>query len=546
MCVEELMECLRLGVKAIDVKVLNFDVQKSHIVMTIRQYLCFFFSLLVPSVFFAQEKASQNEWTKIRYVLQTDIVASTGKYAPFWLVSNRHGLSSLENSNANLSVGVFRDFDEKKGFTWAYGAEFAGAWHYTSPFVVQQLYANVKYNCWDLCVGSKERWSEGKHSFLSGGGLTFAPNARPIPQVRFGINEYATVPWWFNGWVKVKGHFSYGRYTDNCFLQHFVANSASRYTTNLRFHEKTAFFRVVNPSGKGLGWESGLEMYTKFGGDLYTLGKDGEYVLSVSLPTTLREYIAAFIPLPGGESSPQGEQVNINGNVLGSWHAAMDYTAANWRLRAYYEHFFEDHSQLLGISWVSNREGVTRFLSYHPWIDGLWGLELELLRGKLIKGVVFEYITSRDQSGPILHNSNENFKEQISGFDYYYNHGLFLSWQHWGMAVCNPHFLSPVYNENGSLSMPNTRIRSYHIGVSGEPYQGLMYRIMTSYTRHWGSFVDPLVNPESVLALMLEVTYTPVILRNWQFVGTLANDYGNLIGNNVGGMLTIKKSGILK
>ena len=499
------------------------------------------FLLSFPLFVCAQERTNTSEWDKIGYTLQTDIVTSTGKHAPFWLVSNRHGLSSLDNNNANLSLGIHRDFDKKKGFTWAYGAEIAGAWHYIEPFYIQQLYADIKYNCWELSIGSKERWAEGKHHTLSGGGLTFAPNARPIPQMRFGINEYTTVPWMFNEWVQVKGHFSYGKYTDDKFQENFTDGASGvHYTTGLIFHEKTAFMRIANPSGKGLGWESGLEMYTKFGGDLYV---SGEY--RRTFPTSFMEYVKAFIPMPGGKNAPSEEQVNINGNVLGSWHAIMDYTAENWKLRAYYEHFFEDHSQMLGISWVSDREGVKRFLSYHPWQDGLWGLELELYKGKWFKGIVAEYITSRDQSGPILHNTNANFKEQISGYDYYYNHYFFQSWQHWGMAVCNPHLLSPIYNENGSLTMPNTRIRSYHIGITGEPYKEWTYRIMSSYTRHWGSFAEPLPNPEGVTSAMLEITHTPSKLQGWQFTGAIATDRSNLIGNNLGGMITITKTGFL-
>ena len=126
-------------------------------------------------------QAQKSEWEKIKYEIRTEAVASTGEHAPFWLVSNRHGLSSLENYNTNLSAGLFRDFDKKRGFTWAYGAEIAGAWNHASPFYIQQLYADVKFNCWELSIGSKKRYSEGKHATLSGGGLTFSPNARPIP-----------------------------------------------------------------------------------------------------------------------------------------------------------------------------------------------------------------------------------------------------------------------------------------------------------------------------------------------------------------------------
>lgn len=513
--------------------------EKDKKMRKIRQILWILLSL--PLLAFSQTKTNADEWSKIRYELQTSVVASVGENVPFRLVSNRHGLSSLESNNANLGIGIYRSFDKRKGFNWAYGAEIIGAWNYTSPLIVQQLYTDVKYNCWELSLGSKERWSEGKHRTLSSGGLAFAPNARPIPQIRFGINEYTTVPWWFDEWVKVKGHFSYGRYTDDEFQKTFTNNVVgTSYSTGVLFHEKTAFLRIANPSGKGLGWESGLEMYTKFGGDLYVEG-----VYRRTLPSSFMEYVKAFIPMPGGKNSPGEEQVNINGNVLGSWHAIMDYTTDRWKLRAYYEHFFEDHSQMLGVSWVSDREGVTRFLSYHPWQDGLWGLELQLPKGKWVKGVVAEYITSRDQSGPLLHNTNANFKEQLSGGDNYYNHSFYQSWQHWGMAMCNPFFLSPNYNENNSLFMRFTRIRACHIGIEGNPSEGWEYRLLGSYVHHWGTYTTPLVNPEGITSTMLEIAHTPAKSPEWQIVGTIAVDYSNLIGNNVGGMVTLKKNGFL-
>lgn len=503
--------------------------------------------LLLPMLFTLPLLAQTSEWDKISYAIQTEAVVSTGKHAPFWLVSNRHGLSSLDNNSANLRAGLFRAFDTKKGFTWAYGIDLAGAYNYSSPFYVQQLYADIKYNCWELSIGSKERWSEGKHHTLSGGGLTFAPNARPIPQVRFGINEYTTVPWWFNGWVQVKGHFSYGRQTDNDFAREWTKNGMpyTRYMQDVLFHEKTAFMRIAHPSGDGFGFEGGLEMYTQFGGLVYRKGIDGTFAFEYGLPATYKEYIKAFIPMAGGEDAPDTDRTNINGNVLGSWHLIATYDTKNWKLRAYYEHFFEDHSQMLGVSWVPDRNGTVHFLSYHPWQDGLWGLELTLPKGKWITGAVAEFITSRDQSGPILHNSNNIFKEQISGWDFYYNHNHYQAWQHWGMAMCNPHFLSPIYNEDSNLTMPNTRLRSYHIGIEGTPHAAWKYRLLASHTHHWGSVIDPLPNPMSATSIMAECTYIHLQHLGWQISGALAYDYSGLIGNNLGGMLTLRKYGIL-
>ena len=508
------------------------------------KWLLVFFCL--PTLIHAQDNKHTGEWSKISYNIETNVVASMGEHTPFWFVSNRHGQSSIENKNANINIGIYRDFDHKKKLTWAYGIELTGAWHHTTPFYIQQLYADIKTNCWELSIGSKERWSEGKNRTLSGGGLTFSPNARPIPQVRFGINEYTTIPQYFGGWIQAKGHFSYGWQTDNLFLQKLTEDAVplTYRTQDILLHEKTFFMRIAHPSKKGFSIEGGLEMYTQFGGLIYRKDYDGNYYLHYGLPATYKEFIKAFIPMAGGNSTPEAEQSNINGNILGSWHFIVGHTTDNWKLRAYYEHFFEDHSQMLGVSWVPDRNGDTRFLTYMPWKDGLWGLELERHQGKWIKGIVVEYITSRDQSGPILHNSNDIFKEQISGWDNYYNHYLYQSWQHWGMAICNPQFLSPIYNESSSMAMPNNRLRSYHIGIEGIPNEKWQYRMLASHTRHWGSISDPLGYPMNVISVLVETTHTPCMLQGWQIVGAIAIDHSELIGKNWGGMLTLCKIGI--
>ena len=491
--------------------------------------------------------AQTSEWNKIHYDIQTSAIASAGKHAPFWLTSNRHGLSSLESNNANLSAGLFRAFDKKRGFTWAYGAEVAGAWNYTSPFYIQQLYADVKYGCWELSVGSKERWSEGKHRTLSGGGLTFAPNARPIPQVRLGINEYATAPWLFNEWVQVKGHFSYGRHTDDRFQRAHMANAptGSRYVEDVLFHEKTAFLKIGNSSKAPLSAEVGLEMYSQFGGRVWEKRPEGD-IIRYDLPHTYKEYIKALIPMAAGSDAPEMEQANVNGNILGSWHFALNYETGSWSIKAYYEHFYEDHSGLFGLDHHYNREGVREWITYLPWRDGLYGLEFTAPKNRIINTIVYEYLTSRDQSGPILQNPSGDMSGQAGGMDWYYIHTYYQSWQHWGMSICNPHTLSPLYNEEPTLTMPNQRLRSHHIGFDGQPTNTLHYRFMGSWSKHWGSLEDPLPTPLTQLSLMGELTYSPLKWRGWQFTGVLALDRSLLIGNNFGGMITIRKIGKIK
>ena len=508
--------------------------------IAIKLLLPIFLMLAIPV------QAQKSEWEKIKYDIQAEAVASKGEYAPFWLTSNRHGLSSLQNYSTSISAGLFRNFDKKQGFTWSYGIELAGAWNHSSPFYVQQLYADVKYNCWELSIGSKERYSEGKHPTLSGGGLTFSPNARPIPQVRFGINEYTTARWLFNEWVHVKGHFSYGRQTDDRFQRTHMSNApiGSRYVENVLFHEKTAFLKIGKSSRTPFSIEMGFEMYTQFGGRVWEKTTKGD-IVRYELPHSYMEYLKAFIPLAGGSQSTEMDQTNINGNVFGSLHLAVDYKAEDWSIRAYYEHYYEDHSGLFGLDYHYNCEGEKKWVTYLPWRDGLFGLELKVPKNRVIDTVVYEFITSRDQSGPILQNPAGDMMGQAGGKDWYYTHSYYQSWQHWGMSMCNPHFLSPLYNKQSNMTMPYSRIRSHHIGFNGTPSEVVNYRIMASWTKHWGSYEDPMPEPLTQLSTMGEVAYTPKKLKGWRFTGALAYDHSRLIGNNFGGMLTISKEGWL-
>lgn len=491
-------------------------------------------------------QAQKSEWGKIKYRIQADAVVSKGEHAPFWLISNRHGLSSLENYNSSLRAGLFRDFDKKKGFAWAYGAELAGAWNHTSPFYIQQLYADIKFNCWELSIGSKERYSEGKHPTLSGGGLTFSPNARPIPQVRFGINEYTTAPWLFNEWVHVKGHFSYGRQTDDKFQRKHMEKAPirSRYVENVLFHEKSAFLKIGKLSRTPFSIEMGIEMCTQFGGRVWEKSPEGD-IIRHDLPHSYKEYLKAFIPLAGGSESTEMDQTNINGNVLGSLHLALNYQAEGWNIKAYYEHYYEDHSGLFGLDYHYNREGEKTWVTYLPWRDGLFGLELTVPQNRIVNTIVYEFITSRDQSGPVLHNPCNDMIGQAGGKDWYYTHSYYQSWQHWGMSICNPHFLSPLYNKVPNMSMPYSRIRSHHIGFNGTPGKQIGYRVMASWTKHWGSYEDPLPTSLTQLSTMGEVCYTPIKLNGWKFTAAIAYDHSRLIGNNFGGMLSICKEGWL-
>lgn len=50
----------------------------------------------------------------LNYKIETSATVSGGHNTPFWLVANKHGLSSIRKNNAYLDAGIFRDLEKDK------------------------------------------------------------------------------------------------------------------------------------------------------------------------------------------------------------------------------------------------------------------------------------------------------------------------------------------------------------------------------------------------------------------------------------------------
>ena len=128
-----------------------------------------------------------------------------------------------------------------------------------------------------------------------------------------------------------------------------------------------------------------------------------------------------FIPSGGSSDTPLGEQTNIYGNHLGSWNFSLTwYAPKDWTIRPYYEHYFEDHSQMFG---------------EYGWKDCLAGGEITFPKNPVVSSFVYEYISTKDQSDSVYWDHTSEIPEQVSGTDNYYNHGIYTGWQHWGMGI---------------------------------------------------------------------------------------------------------------
>lgn len=523
--------------------------------------ILFLFSLLI-ALSSSLLQADDGDWT---FDVGANTTVGTGRFAPFWLTANRHGLASMEPNSAYLRTSAVRPYRNAQGFDWECGIDVSfgtlndiynigignDASRWGGPqFVLQQLYGGVRYGCWQLTLGSREHAAQGKNARLSTGGMTWSGNARPIPQVRFGIYNYTPVPFVFHDWLSVKGFVSYGRTTDDAFQRRFVIPARyALYTQGALFHEKSAFLRIGKRDVNPLSLEIGVEMNCQFGGELWEhdirLNPSADDKRLFANPRRPADFLKALIPLSGGDGSTVSDQSNAAGNHFGSIHAALNYEATEWQLRAYYEHYFDGRTGMTPWNKTRDMAGQPHVWIAYPWFDGLYGLELSLPRNPVVSSVVVEYNTTRDQCGPIHHSSTPTLPASIHGFACYYYNSSYPSYQHHGLTAGSPLLYSPLYNADHTLINTDTRLRALHLGISGDPTTTLSYRLLGTFVRSWGSYMDPLPDPQNTFSTLVELTWTPRRWSGWQGTAALALDRSPRLGNNVGVEIGIMKRFVL-
>lgn len=464
----------------------------------------------------------------ICYRVEASGTLSSGKFAPTWLTANRHGLGSAEPHSGYLRAGASWQHDLKRDWKIAAGLELAGGIKTASEVWIQQGYAELSWRMLSLCVGSKERpgYPLEKNEKLTSGWMVIGTNTRPIPQVRLEMKDYWTVPG-TKEWFAFKGHIAYGYFADGNWQRSFVDNG-EMFTQDVLLHSKSLMFRIGKKAVFPVEFEIGMMDAAQFAGDRMQKQVDGTVVTYRDMPGGFKSLLKAFIP------KQKSTLQNIEGNHCGSWNAALTVYPKDWRVRLYLEHYFEDHSQM--------------FFQYGRWKDGHLGLEITPKKNKWISAIVWEGMSTYDQTGPILYDGvGGSFGDlQMSGNDNYYNNGEYLGWQYYGATLGHPFLYGPQYNATGSNKIVSSRVKMQHIGISGSPTSEWEWSVLLSFSRQWGTYNMPLDRVCRQAAGLAEVTYRPRWASGWSVTAALAADRGSYIGDSNGGMLTIRKTGVIK
>ena len=434
-----------------------------------------------------------------------------GDYTPLWQVSNQQGLSSIKN-NTYIRGGVFYN---KTLHSWKAeaGIDIAVAAGFSSTFILQQAYADIRYKWIGLWAGSREINSPLLNQQLSSGGLTWSGNARPIPQIAVGIFDYVHIA----PKVQVKAELSYGWFTDTKYQEKYVGDEYS-YTRKIKYHHKSFFFRFGLPKGKWL-FDVGMSLDAQFGGYKVRGRDEGD------LGNGWKDYWNVLIPQSGGNASPGGEQVWYQGNYMGSEHLKLTYKHNDFILSAYLENYYDD------FSGMGKQNGL----------DGLWGIEYKANTSQVINNIVIEYYQTTNQSGP-LHGLDNSIIKKTGGADDYYNNDWYPGWVHWGMGMGNPLITSPIYNKNGDLAFLYNRVKAIHLGWSGDITKEWTYRAKLSFNRTWGTPFKPTPEILENFSTFAEFKYIPSKWQGWSFTGSVAFDIGDIYGDNLGFQLKIHKN----
>lgn len=473
--------------------------------------------MLLPTAVKAQDTLA----TRITYDLTAETAVGTGNYTASQLTANRHHVLATRPNTAYLRGAVNIEHQLSNDWKLSGTVDLVASLHANHKFYLQQCYANLSWKSFFLEVGAREHQQVIRDNLLSSGSFTKGTNAKPIPQIHVGTNGFWNIPF-TREWVQMNFDFGYGKFLDSGYREDRYRQASDinkMYTTGAYYHQKHLYFRT-NPT-KRFFVMIGIEHVAQFGGTNHSL-IDG-ILTAREKPTNLKAFWNVILPLGDNNyynnDSPEDW---VYGNHLGSMTVQLGWNInKQHQLQAYLDDIFEDGS------------GIRKS---NGW-DGLWGVQYRNRTSgrQYVRGAVFEYFQSTNQSGPLHWDSGDHpepIRSQITdlvvGDDDYYNHMFYDSYAHYGMTPGNPLILSPIYNKDGFTRFSDNRVKAWHLGINGELTDRLSYLIKGSYREGWGTYKRPLVEKHHSFDAMLQGIYS---VGPWQFSAAYAFDKGNTFGD---------------
>lgn len=450
----------------------------------------------------------------LQYNIGVSALASSGRFAPFWLQSNMNGDISSSPFSGNVSAGVYKQaVHNERWWDYDFAVQLTGRVQSRIPgsaFDMQQrmatgyfnqLYAHLRLYIFDITAGIKPMIYEMQDTALSMGSMVFSGNSQPLPRLTIGIDRYTPVPGCY-GYFELKGGLTHAWLADNVYMR------------GSYIHHKWLALRLGGRLPVNISYE--LHHAAQWGGISPVYGDIG---------SDWQSFVNVFLARGGGVM--RNDQLNAQGNHVGSQQLMLTGKGNGWEVSMYWQNFFEDNFAAIG-------DGQNL-------ADGLWGISLKQTRWPYVQGVTYEFMNTTDQSGPWHDRDGLCY----AGNDSYYRNSVFVNgWNYFFRSIGTPFITSPLYNEDGTIYTLNSRVRVHHIGVRGDIY-GFLYRVKLSYARNYGNDNTSRAVLSDNTAILLEVTKHSEQAWGLDFGLRIAGDFGTQWGNQFGAQITVSKRGII-
>ncbi|MDY4149795.1 MAG: capsule assembly Wzi family protein [Paludibacteraceae bacterium] len=457
---------------------------------------------------------ADNRQDTLLYTVGLQGAASYGQTAPYWLQTNRHGDVSAAPLSGNITAGIIKPATRpNRWFDYDFALTLTGRLQSGSEAIQPSqnrlgnlystlAYAHLRLYIIDITAGIQPEQYGPTDNLLTSGGLLYSYNARPMPGVKIGIDQWTAFPGLF-GYVEVRGGIAHMWQTDNV------------YVTQGMVHHKWVGGRIGGRLPVNVSYE--FHHVAQWGGYSPVYG---------DLGNSWQAFMNAVLVRSGGTMA--NDQINAQGNHIGSQILTVDAKGDGWKMSAYWQNIFED--------------GPIRFIGAGMnAADGIWGLHISQNKWPYISGLTYEFINTTDQSGP-YHDKDGYI---YGGADSYFRNGIYRNgWNYGYRTIGTPFITSPIYNADGTIDTRNSRVQAHYIGLKGD-ICGYKYRAVCSYAKNYGNDNRSKTLLSTNTGVLLEVERHVEKAWGLDFGLSLAADFGTQFGNQFGAMIRISKQGLI-
>tara|TARA_R100000306_G_scaffold62401_1_gene69605 strand:+ start:76755 stop:78182 length:1428 start_codon:yes stop_codon:yes gene_type:complete len=396
--------------------------------------------------------------SKLRYDSSIEMtgLASSNDSLPLWFYTNSGSKIGREsNFAALLDLTASHSLTETSELSAGVSLFYRD--NVPDEFQRNELYLQFENSWLAITAGAKEVSEVALGLSATNKNFLMSGNSRPLPGIRIASSSPLKL-------TDVFG-LDFG-------ISHYEFND-DRFVDNVRLHQK--HIAVITTFNESHQLTAKLQHFAQWAGTSPVFGK---------LKSDVSGFVDVFTARESPELGVDGEIFNAVGNHLGSYLLDYEFKTSFGTTSLYHEHPFED--------------GSGTALANFP--DGVWGVFLQPAENSIVDGVLYEFITTKSQSGT----------SGGSAFDNYFNNSVYRSgWTNEGIPIGLPFtIVAPVgtLDEDQVKFISNT-LSMHHIGLTGK-YKVIDWKIKSSFVRNFGRLAKPFSTTLVTSHHYLELTHT--------------------------------------